>query len=91
MKKYANVFAQADEHPRASEFYEASLARLNLADAIRKERKVQSLSMKKLAELANTTPAIISRIENAQMSAGIDLIMKIYRALGKNKIELSCC
>jgi transcriptional regulator with XRE-family HTH domain len=51
---------------------------------------MQSLSMKDLAEKAHTTPAIISRIENAQVSAGIDLIMRIYCALGKEKIELSC-
>ena len=44
--------------------------------------------MKDLAEKAHTTPAIISRIENAQMTSGINLIMRIYRALGKEKIEL---
>lgn len=90
IKKYSNVFAQAQEHPQAQNFYETSLARIRLAEAIHKERIAQSLSMKVLAEKANTTPAIISRIENAQVSAGIDLIMKIYRALGKDKIELSC-
>jgi ribosome-binding protein aMBF1 (putative translation factor) len=90
IKTYTNVFSQAQEHPQAQQFYEESLARIRLADAIHKERTAQSLSMKALAEKAHTTPAIISRIENAQMSAGIDLVMKIYRALGKDKIELSC-
>jgi ribosome-binding protein aMBF1 (putative translation factor) len=90
IKKYSNVFAQAQKHPQAKQFYDASLARIRLAEAIHKERVMQSLSMKDLAEKAHTTPAIISRIENAQVSAGIDLIMRIYCALGKEKIELSC-
>jgi ribosome-binding protein aMBF1 (putative translation factor) len=89
MKTYQDVFKQAQEHSQSQDFYDVSIVRLHLADAIRNERNKQSLSMAKLATLAGTTPAIICRIENAQMSTGIDLIMRIYKALGKQKIELT--
>jgi len=36
-----------------------------------------------------TTPAVISRIENAQVSTGIDMIYRIFKALGKDKVELN--
>jgi len=44
--------------------------------------------MAELAKKAGTTPAVISRIENAQVSAGIDLIYKIFKALGKKSLNL---
>ncbi|MDM8525806.1 helix-turn-helix transcriptional regulator [Desulfococcaceae bacterium HSG8] len=59
-----------------------------LAEAIHSERVAQSLSMQMLAEKAETTPAAISRIENARVSTGIDLICRIFKALGKDKVEL---
>ncbi len=87
-KKYFNVFGEAGRHPEAEKFAEEIRARILLAEAVHRERVSQSLSMQKLAEKADTTPAVISRIENAQVSAGIDLIYRIFRALGKDKIEL---
>ncbi|MEN8219030.1 MAG: helix-turn-helix transcriptional regulator [Pseudomonadota bacterium] len=90
MKKYTNVFEQAERHPKAKQFHEENLARIRLAEAIHRERMAQNLTMKQLAERAYITPAMISRIENAQISTGIDVIFKIFKALGQNKIELQC-
>lgn len=88
-KKYFDVFGDAAKHPKAEKFAEEVRARIALAEAIHRERISQSLSMQSLAERADTTPAVISRIENAQVSTGIDMISRIFKALGKNEVELS--
>jgi len=88
-KKYFDVFGEAGRHPKAEKFAEEVRARIVLAEAIHQERISQSLSMKMLAEKAHTTPAVISRIENAQVSTGIDVIYRIFKALGKNKVEFN--
>jgi hypothetical protein len=41
IKKYSNAFAQAQAHPQAQQFYEESLARIRLAEAIHQERIVE--------------------------------------------------
>jgi ribosome-binding protein aMBF1 (putative translation factor) len=90
MKKYTNVFEQAEKHPRAEQFHEENLARIRLAEVIHRERMAQNLTMEELAEKAYLTPALVSRIENAQISTGIEVIFRIFKALGKEKIELQC-
>ncbi len=87
-KKYSNVFAQAKNDPNYRGCLQEATARLKLAELLHKERTFQSLSMAQLAKKAGTTPAVISRIENAQVSAGIDLIYKIFKALGKKTLNL---
>lgn len=87
-KNYSNVFAEAKKDPKYKGYLEEAKARIKLAEALHQERSFQSLSMAELAERAGTTPAVISRIENAQVSAGIDLIYKIFRALGKKELNL---
>lgn len=90
IKKYSNVIADAKADPKFQQYCDESLARIRLAEAIYRERVAQQLTMTQLAQKANTTATIISRLENAQFSANINLIFKIFRALGKDKIELSC-
>ncbi|OGJ52032.1 hypothetical protein A2335_04500 [Candidatus Peregrinibacteria bacterium RIFOXYB2_FULL_32_7] len=87
-KKYSNIFTEAEKHPKAKIYLEDAKARIRLAEAIHKERTYQSLSMADLAEKAETTPAVISRIEHAQVSAGIDIITRIFLALGKTELKL---
>lgn len=87
-KQYDDIFEEAGKHPEAEKFAEEIRARILLAEAIHRERTAQSLSMQMLAEKAATTPAVISRIENAQVSTGIDLICRIFKALGKDRVEL---
>jgi len=90
MKKYTNVFEQAEKHPKAKQFHEENLARLRLAEAIHRERIAKNLTMEELAQRAYLTPALVNRIENAQISTEIEVIFRIFRALGKEKIELQC-
>ena len=87
-KKYTDVFGQAKKHPKFKAWSEEAKARIKLAEALYKERTFQSLSMAELAKKAGTTPAVISRIENAQVSAGIDLIYRLFKALGKKELKL---
>ena len=87
-KKYSNVFAEAKKDPNYKGYLQETQARIHLAEALHRERNFQSLSMAELAKKAGTTPAVISRIENAQVSAGIDLIYKIFKALGKKEVRL---
>ena len=90
MKKHTNVFEQAEKHPKAKQFHGENLAHIRLAEAIYQERIAQNLTMKQLAEKANVTSATISRIEHAQNSTGIEVIFKLFNALGKEKIEIQC-
>ncbi|MBI5411799.1 helix-turn-helix domain-containing protein [Candidatus Peregrinibacteria bacterium] len=87
-KAYANVFEEAKKHPKAKAYLNEARARIRLAEALYEERSSQFITMAELAERAGTTPAVISRIENAQVSAGIDLIYKIFKALGKKELNL---
>lgn len=87
-KKYTNVFEQARKHPKYKMWTAESKARILLAKALHRERTFQSLTMAELARRAQATPAVISRIENAQVTAGLDLICRLFKALGKKKLEL---
>ncbi len=87
-KKYTNFSKQLKGDSKAEAYMQESMARIKLAVALHKERTFQSLSMAELAKKAGTTPAVISRIENRQVSAGIDLIYKIFKALGKKEFKL---
>ncbi|OQW88990.1 MAG: hypothetical protein BWK78_07950 [Thiotrichaceae bacterium IS1] len=89
-KQYFDVFEEASKHPQAKQFSEESRARMILAQAVYRERMAQSLSQAKLAEKSHVSAAVISRIENSQSSTSIEVIYKIFRALGKPKIELDC-
>ncbi|EIJ43377.1 putative transcription factor, MBF1 like protein [Beggiatoa alba B18LD] len=91
VKDYSAVLVTLDEvkqHPKYQAYVDENRARLHLAEIIHNARVAHHLSMKELAEKAHTTPAVISRIENAQVSAGIDVIYKIVKALGMNKLVL---
>lgn len=88
-KIYSNVFTEAAKHPKAKAYLDESKARIKLAEALHKERTSQELTMAELADMAGTTAAVISRIENAQVSAGIDVIYKIFKALGKKEVRLT--
>lgn len=88
-KQYSNVFDQAKQHPKGGVFLQEAHARIRLAEALNRERMSQSISMAELAKRASTTPAVVSRIENAQVSAGIDIIARLFEALGKKNVTIS--
>jgi len=62
--------------------------RIRLAELLYQERMVRQLTILGLAERTDTSPMVISQIEHAQISTGIDLICKLFKALGKNKLVL---
>jgi len=83
-----NVFNEAESHPKYQQYVDGHRARIRLAEMIYNERIAHCWTMKELAEKSHTTPAVISRIENAKVSAGIDVIYKILKALGSKKLVL---
>jgi ribosome-binding protein aMBF1 (putative translation factor) len=87
-KQYADIFAQAHLHPKAEQFYQESMARIRLAETLYRERVSQSLSKVELARRAFTSPAVISRIESAQVAPKFDVLFRIFKALGKEKLEI---
>lgn len=87
-KQYSDVFGDVRKNPKHQQYMDEYRARILLAEAVYKERTALHLSMKALAAKAHTTPAVISRIENSQVSVGIDVVYKIFKALGKDKIVL---
>lgn len=87
-KKYIDVFAVADKHPQAKQFYEESLAKIRLGEAIYRERMAQSLSVRELAQQSHVSASTIRAIENTKGSVKMETVFKLYKALGKEKIEL---
>ncbi len=74
VKQYSNILGEAKKNPKYEQYVEEHLARIRLAEIVHRERLACHLTMKELAEKSHTTPPVISRIENAQISAGIDVI-----------------
>lgn len=60
--------------------YYNELLKLQIAEEIYKLRKNKKLSQKELARKINTTQAVISRIENAQVCASTNLLQRICNA-----------
>ena len=56
--------------------------RKRVGEMIWRLRNNKKLSIRELAELADVTPANLSRIENGKYNAGIDIISRICTALG---------
>lgn len=86
---YYNPFVALENDPRAKRYEEEILAKLRLATALYQARTEQKCTIEELAKRAHTTPAVISRIENSQVSAGIALISKLFKALGKKELVIS--
>ena len=61
----------------------------DLADQIILLRNKRDISQSKLAELANTTQAVVSRIENGSVNSSLNTIQKISEALNASiKIDV---
>ena len=75
-------------HPKHRELASEAKTRVELGSMLQSARTAQGLSMVDLAKKAGTTPAVICRIENAEVSAGIDLVARLFQALGKREVRL---
>lgn len=69
------------KEPGFKKAYEEESLKFLIARTIYKKRKEKKLSQAKLAEKANTTQKVISRIEHSQVSIGVDLLQRIAMAL----------
>lgn len=87
-KVLIDPFYLANKHPQATEWGEEAIAKIRLAEKVYKLRTSKGYTMAKLATQARTTPAVIARIEAAEENAGIELVFKVFKALGRNKLEL---
>ena len=90
-KRYdMDIFKKAYEHPKAQEWAADIDARLQLALMLHEARKEKNMTMAELAKKAQTTPAVISRIEHREVSVGIDLVFRLFKAVGKKEITFRC-
>ena len=62
--------------------------RKQIGKAVARNRNAQHLSQRQLAEMAHTTQAEISKIENGTIDCGIDVLLRISDALGIEVREL---
>ena len=68
--------------PEFRKEYEKLQLQRRVAKAIVNRRKAQWLSQRDLAKRANTIQTVISRIENGNVSVGLQMLQRIADALG---------
>lgn len=77
------------KNPAFKKAWEESEAEYQVSRALIAERLKKKISQKELAQKANTTQAVISRIEGMNANPSIGLLKKIATALNlKLKVEL---
>jgi len=80
-------FQKRMKDPEFRQAYEEEGLKIEIAQAVYAKRKALKISQAKLAQKAKTTQRMISRIEQANMSIGVDLLQRVIHALGA-KISL---
>ena len=73
--------------PQFKKAWDESEAQYQITRELIKARLDKQVSQRTLAKKANTTQAVISRIENMTVSPSVGLLQKIASALGK-KLEI---
>ena len=88
---YEDATSYFEEIQHDPEYRQALLeesVRIRIAQAIHKKRKTLKMSQMALAKKAKTTQRMISRIERANVSVGVDLLQRVATALG-SKLTLT--
>lgn len=62
--------------------FEAEGIRMQIAQQVLERRKALKLTQKQLAKRINSGQKVISRIERADVSVGVDLLQRVATALG---------
>jgi len=75
-------FDQWMEDPEFQEAYEEESLKIQIAESIRTRRKALKLTQAMLAKRVKTDQKVISRIEQGNVSVGVDLLQRIAYALG---------
>ena len=79
----ADVRARAARNPRLRARIDATVARATIAVMVKRARVAVGLTQAQLAARAETTQAVIARIEGGKaFTASLDLLDRIARALG---------
>lgn len=77
----SNPLLEIEKEKNFSKYYKEAQDRIRLAVEIYNSRKKLGLSQQELAKKAKTTQKIISKIENADVNIGFDLLNKIADSL----------
>lgn len=83
-KSKIDPIAEARKHPKFKQFSEEAEVKIKLGIEIYEARNENNLSQQTLAKLAGTTQKVISKIENAEVNVGINLLQRISRILNLN-------
>ena len=81
-------FLEADDlqdrlkDPEFCTAWEEESLKVKIAMKVHAQRKAMGLSKMRLAKMAQTSQRVISRIEHAEVSVGVDLLQRIAHALG---------
>lgn len=75
-------FKECADDPEFKKAFKDESLKITLAQAVHKKRKKLKWSQANLAKQAKTTQRMISRIERADMSVGVDLLQRVAHALG---------
>ncbi len=81
-KKNIDSMAKARKHKLFDDYSKEARSRIVLATEIYKARTKKGISQQELAKEIKTTQKVVSRIENAEVNLGIDLLYKITSYLG---------
>jgi ribosome-binding protein aMBF1 (putative translation factor) len=74
------------QNPEVKKEYDALELRYAIVSTLAKLRKEQNLTQVQLAKRMNTTPSVISRIENGNQNISVDIVEKIAKILGKTPV-----
>lgn len=80
-KLIKDAIAEAREGKGYLRYCEAAKVRIRLAIEVFKGREARGLTQQALAKTVGTTQKVISRIENADVNIGIDLLNRIAESL----------
>ena len=81
-KKNIDSMAKARKYKLFDDYSKEARSRIVLATEIYRARTKKGISQQELAKEIKTTQKVVSRIENAEVNLGIDLLYKITSYLG---------
>ena len=79
---FDKYFKESLKDPEFKKIWEESRVERELSESIIRQRIKKKISQQELAKRANTTQAVISRLENTEFNPSIDLLKRIAAGLG---------
>lgn len=79
---FDKYFKESLKDPEFKKIWDESRVERELSESIIKQRIEKKISQQELAKRANTTQAVISRLENTEFNPSIDLLKRIASGLG---------